>query len=604
MDLAALVRNFETAEQASQTGRMEAEQARDYYDGKQLSEAERKALRKRKQPEIVINRIKRKIDYLRGLERQGRTDPKAYARTEQHTQDAEAVTDALRYVSADQSIDIKRSYVFEHMLIEGFGGVEVTAQQTKGGIDPKISLIAWDRLFFDPHSCALDFSDARYLGFVTWMDADDAKARWPDKADIIDATMSKSTSTASETYDDKPRWSYWADTSRKRIRVVTMYYLGDGWQRCEFTLSGHLTDPAPSPFVDDEGKPECALILQAAYRDRDNDPYGIVRDMIGPQDEVNKRRSKALHLLSSRQVRVSGAAGMKAEEVKQELAKPDGVLIGEAGDVEILPTGDMTAGHFQLMQEAKNEIDLLGPNATMQGKSGQDQSGRAILALQQGGMVEMAPLMDGLRHFTIRLYRQVWNRIRQYWQEERWVRVTDDDRNVRFVALNTTQGALNLRKLDEALKAGQVDEATAQQYAQQIQMDPRSQEPANAVAELDVDIDIDEVNETPSLQIEQFEQLVGMAQAGMPIPPEVIIEASSLRNKDKLLKMLEEAKTAQAQPDPQQELMMRDAEAQVAKTEAEAALTGAKAQNEMIRPLTEGFRAGMQAQTEPHRAAA
>ena len=588
--LKRLVQWFEASEQASQDARSESEQARDYYDGKQLTEAQRAALRKRKQPEVVINRIGRKVDYLRGLERQGRTDPKAYPRTQQHTQDAEAITDALRYVASDQDIDIKRSQVFENMLIEGYGGAEITvARGPKGVIDPKITVIPWDRIFTDPHSSAHDYSDAQYLGFVTWMDADVARARWPDAEDVLKQTEQNPTSGASDTYDDKPRWANWYDAKRKRIRVVTMYYKGgDEWQRCEFTLSGHLTEPAPSPWIDEDGKPECGLILQSAYVDRDNDRYGIVRAMISPQDEINKRRSKALHLLTSRQVRIDPASGLTAAAVKNELSLPDGVILAGAGEVEILQNGDMTAGHFQLLQEAKNEIDMLGPNATMQGKASQDSSGKAIMALQQGGMVEMAPLTDNLRHFNLRLFRQVWNRIRQFWNEERWVRVTDNDKNIRFVALNTTKATLAMQKLGEALKSGQVDEQTARQYEQQILSDPSMAEPANNVSELDVDIDIDEAPHSPSLQAEQFEQLTQMAMSKtVQIPPEVIIEASSLRNKDKLLKMLEDAKSQQSAPNPMQELQQRGAQAQVAKTEAEAALTGAKAQNEQLKPQME-----------------
>jgi hypothetical protein len=587
-DLNRLIQYFEASEQATQDGRAESEQARDYYDGKQLTEAEKTALRKRRQPEVVINRIKRKIDYLRGLERQSRTDPKAWPRTMQHEQDADAATDALRYVSADQNIDIKRSQVFENMLIEGFGGVEVTVTRgPKGVIDPKVTVIPWDRLFYDPHSSAHDFADAHYLGFVTWMDVESAKAKWPGKEEVIERTEARPTSPYSDTFDDKPRWTFWFDAKRKRIRVVTIYYKrGEEWYRCEYTLAGHLSDPGPSPFIDEDGKPECGLILQSAYVDRENDRYGIVRDMISPQDEVNKRRSKALHLLNTRQLRVSPAAGMPVDDARKEAARPDGMFVAEAGEVEILPNGDFVAGHFQLMQEAKGEIDLMGPNATMQGKASQDSSGKAIMALQQGGMIEMAPLLDNLRHFTIRLYRQVWNRIRQYWTEERWVRVTDDERGVKFVGLNRPpeldpmQATQAMQKLAMAVQSGQLPMEQARQYEAEIK---RKAGPQNVVAELDVDIDISEVQETPTLQAEQFEQMMALAQTGtIPIPPEVLIEASSLRNKDKLLNMLEEAKKAQSQPNPAQELAMRGEAAKVAKTEAETELTRNKAVTERL----------------------
>lgn len=569
---------FEASEEASAQGRAEAEKARDYFDGRQLTPAELAALKKRRQPPVVINRIKRKINYLRGLERQSRTDPQARPRTKVHEEEAEAATDALRYVAQDQRFDTKRSQVWDNMLVEGYGGVEVGVKQSRRGIDVSIVRIAWDRLFFDPHSAEPDFSDAQYLGYVTWMDLAEAKRQWPDAGDILDSTMARPFSgTYGDTYDDKPKWRVWADTKRKRVRIVQIYVREGGqWLSAIFTLAGFLQKPQPTGYLNEDGEHECPLILQSAYVDRDNDRYGEVRDLISPQDEVNKRRSKALHLLNMRQSRVSRRAQKSPAEIRAELAKPDGVIQAEVDEFDILPTGDMATGQFQLLQEAKTELDLMGPNATMAGKGeGEGKSGRAILALQQGGMVEMSPLLDGLRDFSIRVFRAVWNRIRQYWTEERWIRVTDDEKNVRFVGLNrpVTMAEQAEQKIRAALEAGQIDEQTAQQYMAQVQADPEMQQVVsheNVVAELDVDIEIDEINETPSLQIEQFEQLTMLAASGVPIPPDVIIEASNLRNKRKLLERLEQA---QQGPSPEQQAMQQlqiaDAEAKVAKTRSE-----------------------------------
>jgi len=579
--LTRLVQWYEASEQASQRGRREGEQARDYYDGKQLTPEERKVLRKRRQPETVANRIQRKVDYLRGLERQGRTDPKAVPRTPQDESDADACTDALRYAKEVTQLDIKRSQVFENMMIEGFGGVEVGVVKCPGGyVDPKITLLPWDRLFYDPHSAAHDFSDARYVGFINWLDVEDAKARpeWKDKGSIIDSTMNQPYSSFATTYDDKPRWSSWYDPTRKRIRVVTMYHRDAGvWMRSEFTVAGYLSGPVKSPFVDEHGEPECAIVLQSAYVDRENDRYGIVRSMISPQDELNKRRSKSLHLLTSRQVRVSRNVE-DLDAVRREIAKPDGVIQADTGEIEVLTNMEFVQGQFQLMQEAKAELDGMGPNATLQGKGGEDQSGRAILALQQGGMVEMTPLLDNLRHFSLRVYRMLWNRIRQYWTQERWVRVTTEDA-VTFVGLNTTRGAIAMQKIGAAVKAGEIDPATAQQYAMQVQQNPAMSQPANQVGQLDVDIEIDEMNETPTLQYEQFQTLTQLAQSGVPIPPEVIIAASTLRDKAKLLKMLSDAK---ATPDPQAQLKTAALAASIQATTAGAQLSQAKAGRENV----------------------
>jgi hypothetical protein len=593
-----LVQKFEAAEQATTESRAESERSRDYYDGRQLTPEQIAALKKRKQPIVIENLIRPKVDYLCGLERQTRTDPKAYPRTMQHEDDANACTDALRYVTEDQDFPVKRSAVFQHMLVEGFGGVEVGHQQTRGGIDPNITHIDWDRLFFDPHSSRADFSDANYLGFVTWMDIEEAKRRWSGKEGILTSTLSQG-SSISDTFDDKPKWKSWSDPARKRVRIVTIYDRSRGqWERGVYTLSGELEELAPSPYLDEDGKPECALILQSAYVDRDNDRYGIVRDYMTLQDEVNKRRSKFLHLANSRPIRVDH--GIDPERARREMNRPDGVIVAGPGEVEDLSNPNMAAGHFTLLSEAKEAITSVGPNATMQGKSGQDQSGRAILALQQGGMTEMAPLLDALRHFNVRVYRAIWNRIRQFWTAERWVRVTDDEKNVRFVGLNTTRGTLAAMKLKKAMDAGQIDMPTAQQYAMQLQADPSMQQPANVISELDVDIELDEVADTPTLQIEQFDQIVKLAPMAPPqfIPTmfEMLIEASTLRNKDKLREIMEQAKTAQ--PDPMQEAMgqlqIADAQAKVEKTQSETAKNMANAEATQAKAITDAMSAGYQ----------
>ena len=102
------------------------------------------------------------------------------------------------------------------------------------------------------------------------------------------------------------------------------------------------------------------------------------------------------------------------------------------------------------------------------------------------------------------------------------------------------------------------------------------------MAEMDVDIQIDEVQNTPTLQIEQFEQLVNLASSGMmQIPPELIIRASNLRDKQQLLDVLEEQKQgAQQSGQQQQEIAQRAMAADVAGKEADAALTAAKAERE------------------------
>lgn len=536
-DLARYVRYFESAEQATVDSRAEAEKARDYYDGKQWTAAEQEALKKRKQPIITINRIKPKVDFLLGMETQRRSLPKAFARTPKHEADANAASDALRFVIEDQRFDVTRSAGFENLCIEGLAGVDVSVQQVNGEYKVRIAAIAWDRIFYDEHSRARDFSDAKILGQVIWQDFDDAAAEYPDNVAALETTLNAEAGL-SDTYDDVPRVR-WADPKRKRVRIVEMWHKeGETWNHCIFTKGGILSQ-MQSPYVDEEGKSVPGFVFGSAFIDRDGDRYGIVRNWMDIQDEINKRRSKALHLLSVRQVIAEKGAVDDKNQVRQELAKPDGYLeVNPTMRFEIAENGDMAAAQVNLYSEAKGEIDSVGVNAANLGTEGRQMSGRALIARQESGLNELGPLFDALKQWQLNVYRAVWCRIRQFWQEEKWIRVTDDEKNVRFVGLNQPL-TLGEQLLDEFSKQPGVTPEQMQQAEAQAKMDPMMQQVVgmkNPVAELDVDIVLDDVPASASLQSEQFQMLTDLAKSGMQFPPKVIIKASQLRNKEELLK--------------------------------------------------------------------
>ena len=436
-NLTQLTEWVEGAAEFTQDARKLSERDRDYYDNKQLTTEEKNELAKRGQPEVISNRIKRKIDFLTGIEKQQRTDPKAFPRNPGDEEAASAASDSLRFVEEKTKFDSIASSVWENMLIEGFGGCEIGIRFKGNEPDIFIKHVPWDRLFYDPYSFRKDFEDARYLGGEMWYDYDDIVRKYPGKKDALDASMD--TASTADTYDDKPKHSVWADGKRKRVRVATIWYKkGAEWYWCIFTKGGKLKG-GKSPYRTQDGESLRGIIMRSSYVDRDNNRYGVVREFISPQDEINKRRSKSLHLLNMRQVVTDDSTFQDTRKVKSELAKPDGVIkLGNPqGRFEILNNNDQIGGHFELLQESKNEIDLMGPNASMTGKSEKSaESGRAIQAQQQGGLIELATLLDGYRMFKQEVYETIWHLIRQFWTEEKWVRVTDQENNVKFVGLN------------------------------------------------------------------------------------------------------------------------------------------------------------------------
>lgn len=549
---------FEEAEDLTREARQESEKARDYYDHKQWTATEEAALRKRKQPVITRNRIKPKVDFLKGLEATTRTDPKAFPRNPQDDEAADAATDAIRFVCDQAKFPRTRSDVFENLTVEGVGGAEVYVKHTPRGFDICVKRFPFDRQFFDPHSREKDFSDALYLGGVIWMDHDAAKSKYPGKEGAIDSTIA-SEGMISDSYDDTPRVR-WAETTRKRVRIVMMEFKhGDKWYRCEFTKGGWLSEPEESPYVDEYGEPVPSLIFQSAHVDRDGNRYGWVKAWLDVQDEINKRASKHLHLVSVRQTFSNGTSGGDPAKLKRELAKPDGHLefvAGEFGkDFGVLPTMDMAAAQFQLLQEAKGEIDSVGVNAALAGAETRDLSGKAIGRLQQGGSTEIKPLFDCLGNFNHRVYLAIWQRIKQFWTAEKWIRITDDENNLKWVGLNqpVTVG-------DEIMQQfGQIPTGYENDPRLAIQTGTR-----NNVTEMDVDIILEEVPDTVNMMQEQFEALTAIFPAipdmQKPAALEMLIQSSNIRNKSEFLEKLKgggEDPQAQMMAQQQQEMAMQ-----------------------------------------------
>ena len=124
-------------------------------------------------------------------------------------------------------------------------------------------------------------------------------------------------------------------------------------------------------------------------------------------------------------------------------------------------------------------------------------------------MTQLNHLSDRLRDLDMRVFRAVWGRIRQFWTSEKWIRVTDDESNIRWVGLNVDPQAMRMA------------------MAQNPEMAQRIAGVVGNVAELDCDIEIDEAPDSLTPQLEQFQSLVELKKydTNNQIPFKAIVAA-------------------------------------------------------------------------------
>ena len=546
-----------------------SEKCRDYYDGKQWTAEQVAALKKRKQAPIVNNRIKVKLNGLLGLTSVRKGDPKAYPRNVDHDDGAaEAATDGLRYAADKTNLNATFLDAADSFFCEGYCGVNIVVEQSpKGEIDVLVDNIPWDRIFFDPYSRKHDFSDARGKGFMVWMDEEDIKDAFPDAPEEV---FNNAPVQSDETFEDRPSWVKKIG-KRKRHLVATHYYREKNtWMLAIYTGGGFLLEPSPSPYLDENGQPYCPVELEHAYIDRENNRYGELASFLDLQDEINHRRSKALFLLSQRQTYGNRGAVKDIKKVKRELAKPDGHLEvgqGEYGkDFGILPTGDMAQGQFELLQEAKQEMDSASYSVSLSGDQNNAQtspmSGVALQRLQQSGVTELIKLFENFGSFKLRVYRQIWCRIKQYWSYEKWVRVTDDEQKLRWVGFNvpvTLQQFLE-EVMDDDSKPHAMKLGAASQLAQLEKGNPQALQQIvmtnNKPAELDMDIILDESYDTINVSQEQLDAILKFgAQNAFDIVD--LLTISNVTGKDKLIDKINSRRQEQskAPPDAQSQFL-------------------------------------------------
>lgn len=508
----------------------EQREARHYYHGAQYTADEIKVLKKRGQPIIRYNRINRKIDGIVGLVEKLRQDPKAFPRLPRDDSGAEVATQAIRTVLDTINWKTISHDATERASIDGIGGIELKLSNNENGGNPYIEADAVfiEDWFYDPRSRKADFSDAQYHGIAKWVDVEVACELFPDMAEEIRAGMDTGFGSDMATHaDQETKWVY---TREKRVRLVEHWYRHKArWCWCFFIANLKL-DEGVSPFLDEHAKPMSRFIMFSAAVDHEGDRYGFVRNLKGPQDEINQRRSKGLHISNSRRIISEKGAVDDVETARREWSRSDGWIEVNPGFSDKIKPDDTTndlKAQLDFLQEAKNEIDSfanVNPALLAQGDPS-EHSGVAINLMQQAGLAELSKFLLAQKGWKMQCYRAIWNTVQRHWTAEQWMRVTDDQNVVKFIQLNGVD----------------------------IDRDPQSPHfgmPVliNAVGELDVDIILDEGPDTANIMQDAYQLL----RDDPAIPPIVKIELmpAPASTKDRIKKILEQAQQNQ-KPDPQ-----------------------------------------------------
>jgi hypothetical protein len=531
----------------------EQKQSRHYYHGAQWTAAEIEVLRKRRQPIITFNRTGRKIDQIVGLLARMRQDPKAYPKNPKNADGAEIATQCVRSVLEGNDWEFIDPYCAGQAAIEGIGGVELKLIEGDHE-DPDVGMdfVFGDDFFYDPRSYKPDFSDARYMGIAKWLDVEAAIELFPDKEEELRTLMVETGFDLTTHADREFKWIY---VNEKRLRLVEHWYRHKNKWYWAFYCSMILLDQGVSPFLDERRKPMNRFIMFSAAVDHDGDRYGFCRNLKGPQDELNQRRSKALFM--SNVTRLIGTKGAvdSVETARRQYAQPDGYVEVNPGFEKPTPddkTADL-AQQLSLMQDARTEIESFAnitPDLITRDVPG-DHSGVAINKLQKAGIAELGSFLRNYKAWKKRVYRSTWNVQSRTWQAERWIRVSDNQKISQFIQINGM---------------------TENEYGEPIII--------NAVGQLNVEITLDDGPDEADLMQETYD----IIKNDPTIPFLVKLEFMPIQEskKDKIRQLIQQP------PNP---LQVQGAQLDLAKKAADVADKQAQARERGARSMTDIARA-------------
>lgn len=613
-ELAMLKTQFEDFLEWSQDYRDAAKKRRDYRNGIQWTPQERAIQESRGSPVLTFNLLGGKIGAMLGAEIVGRTDPKAIGRNPGMDEQAASVcTAGLRYATERANWNEERSLCRDDYYVEGTGAAEIVVADPDDESDenPEILInhIPWDRQFHDPHSRYKDFRDCTYRGYISYEDEEELLEEFDGdekaKMAILNSTRGGENTATDDTHDDAPNDWVSGSGNRRRLRRVVHWYMKKGaWWYAEYVDGGFFDGPRRSPYEDANGVAQCGMVMRSCYVRDQNERIGIAEDMISPQDEVNKRRSSAMKEMNAFTIIATPGAVEDPEKARQEVHKSSG-YVEKAPNTEfmLLDRQRQFADNLQLLQEAKSQLEAIGPSETLMGNASPDASGKAIERRQRSALLKYGDVLDGARSFELAVYRQVWHRIVQYWSNEQWVRITDDATAPQYLGFNVqepiTLGQLLVergadpRELHERVQRGEISPQELNEV-----VDVRV---TNRPSELDVDIILDTGPDLRAMREEQLENLMALlGQVGQNLSPnvlqvmlELIVELSPLdgRIKTRFLQAIRpttEQRQAEAQQASEQQAIQRQAvmlemqqkRASVEKTEAETEYKLAQAEGE------------------------
>ena len=580
---------------------------REFFFGKQWKDTDLAALQRFRRPALTINKIKTTVSTVLGEQIANRSEISFRPRGGGHNADlANVLTKVFKQISDNNQLAWLRTDVFADGMISGRGFYDVRLDFG----DSMMGEVVIDQLnpnsvLLDPDASAYDPSKWNEVFTTNWTTPDDIEALYgaADARILRERRHSAfeygydsiANLDARDTFAGKDRVTPWPsgdqDTDTHTVRAVRtidrqyrklrkvrhfvdpatgdMRRIPDSWDRervaavraaagleviDKLVRAIRWTVTADDVVLKDEWSPYNYLTVVPYF------PYfmygqtaGMVEDLLGPQELLNKATSQELHVINTTansgwKVRSGALTNMTVEELEQKGAQTGLVLeVNDMDGVDKISPNQVPTGLDRVTFKAEEHIkSVSGVNDSMQGFDREDVAARAIEKKRQAGSTStLSKPLDNLTRSDFYLARNILDLVQTFYTEPRILTITD----------GSPTGDVETVGVNQPTPEGEIlNDLTIGEY----------------------DVVITSVPHRETLEDSEFEQAVALRELGVPIPDDILIDASRLRDKKLIIQRLrgdQNSPEAQAAAERQQRLE----EAKTQQEEAKAAKTGADA---------------------------
>ena len=440
--------------------RAQADKEADYADGNQLSTELLQRMKAMGIPPAKENIISSAIRAVCGFEAKTRTDWRVTPDGGPGGQDvADALNFKLNQAERHSKADRALSAAFKPASAVGIGWVEVARASNSLEFPYKCRAIHRNEIWWDMKAIEPDLSDARWLYRRRWVSRSRAARMFPQHATIIMHGADKwiaefsvqelegGQSTGLQVAADAHRaWTSVEDNyyneKNKTVCITELWYrrwvttvmlkmrdgravkydeanqlhqaavaMGHGKLveellpvvRRSYWMGPHCLFDGPSPYP----HPHFPYVrIIGSQEDLTGIPYGLVRDMLFPQDNLNSTISKLRWGMSAVEtIRTKGATAMTDQQFRQTASRIDADFLLDAEHMA-LPGArferkrdfQLNAQQFQLMQDSRAAAaGVSGVTPSFQGQKGTATSGVQEQTQVEQSQVSLADLMDNFK---------------------------------------------------------------------------------------------------------------------------------------------------------------------------------------------------------------